>query len=468
MAFADCHNLASVTIPEGVTSIGDEAFRDCSRLTGVTIPEGVTSIGGYAFYGCRSLTSVTIPEGVTSIEDGVFSDCRSLTSVTIPAGVTSIGNRAFSYCRSLTGVTIPESVTSIGEEAFVGCENLSSMIIQGKNTRFGKTPFGNVLPKGLIGQIGGLYAPMTDGSLKQYVLTGDVWNRLDPALRAEIFQARQGKTLLPAYGSCVSSEQAGSIGESILTALSGKASARDCNTAASFMTLFSVKASPELLQKLYAALKGQKNAAKALKAVEEDPVLMDKLVQNPSAEDDLPEPERRVKEQLVAQKRSLKQLESELKSYYSLVFSDLPELKNRDGAACEAYVTAWLLMAHERLETSRYGQPDVVAVYGKHGLRPEAAEVAALLDPASLQTALRKLADEYLVPYQNTKKKYLAFPICRYADEATMAELTKRAPKWSTSVSGNNAPPLREFRAAAMYSNTRAAMLFAERYHELD
>ena len=48
-----------------------------------------------------------------------------------------------------------------------------------------------------------------------------------------------------------------------------------------------------------------------------------------------------------------------------------------------------------------------------------------------------------------------------------MAELTKRAPKWSTSVSGNDAPPLREFRAAAMYSNTRAAMLFAERYHEL-
>ena len=49
-----------------------------------------------------------------------------------------------------------------------------------------------------------------------------------------------------------------------------------------------------------------------------------------------------------------------------------------------------------------------------------------------------------------------------------MVELTKRAPKWRTSVSGNDAPPLASFRSAAKYSQSRAAMLFAERYHELD
>ena len=420
------------------------------------------------FEGCSRLTSVTIPDGVTSIGGGAFQYCSSLTSVTIPDSVTSIGDYAFWGCSSLTGVTIPEGVTSIGDEAFSGCKNLKSLILCGKNTRFGKEPFGEKLPKGLTGRIGGLYASMTDGSLKQYVLTQDVWSKLDPPLQAEIFQARQGKMLLPVYGSCVTEEQAERIGESILSALSGKASARDCKTAASFMTLFSAGVSPALLQKLYAALKGQKNGAKLLETVEADPLLMDKLGQGASAADDLPAPARRVTEQLAAQKRSLKQLEADLKNCYGLVFSDLPELKSREGAACEAYVTAWLLTVHEKLKDQKYGQPEVVADYDTPGLRPEAAEVAAMLDPASMQTALMKLADEYLVPYQNTKKKYLAFPICRYADEATMAELTKRAPKWSTSVSGNNAPPLREFRAAAMYSNTRAAMLFAERYHELD
>jgi len=41
----------SITIPEGVTSIGEYAFRDCSGLTSITIPNSVTSIGSNAFSG---------------------------------------------------------------------------------------------------------------------------------------------------------------------------------------------------------------------------------------------------------------------------------------------------------------------------------------------------------------------------------------------------------------------------------
>lgn len=96
-AFYNCSGLTSITIPEGVTSIGEMAFYDCSSLTSVTIPEGVTSIGDYAFDGCRGLTSVTIPEGVTSIGNGAFSRCSGLTSINIPESVTSIGNGAFIY-----------------------------------------------------------------------------------------------------------------------------------------------------------------------------------------------------------------------------------------------------------------------------------------------------------------------------------------------------------------------------------
>ncbi|MBQ4142647.1 MAG: leucine-rich repeat domain-containing protein [Thermoguttaceae bacterium] len=43
---------SSVEIPDGVTSIGDEAFRDCDSLTSVTIPESVTCIGENVFRNC--------------------------------------------------------------------------------------------------------------------------------------------------------------------------------------------------------------------------------------------------------------------------------------------------------------------------------------------------------------------------------------------------------------------------------
>ncbi len=118
----------AVTIPEGVTSIGDSAFYNCSGLTSVTIPSSVTSIGSSAFAGCSGLTSVTIPVGVTSIGFGMFHYCSGLTSVTIPDGVTRIGMEAFYYCSGLASVTIPSSVTSIGDDAFYGCRSLTSFI----------------------------------------------------------------------------------------------------------------------------------------------------------------------------------------------------------------------------------------------------------------------------------------------------------------------------------------------------
>jgi hypothetical protein len=60
MAFDDCRSLASVTIGNGVTSIGDWAFRDCENLTSVTIGKSVAFIGSWAFENCSILESVTI------------------------------------------------------------------------------------------------------------------------------------------------------------------------------------------------------------------------------------------------------------------------------------------------------------------------------------------------------------------------------------------------------------------------
>ena len=114
-AFSGCKSLTSITIPEGVTGIGDWTFYYCSSLTSITIPDSVTSIGDSAFRGCSGLTAITIPQGVTSIGDYAFRECSSLTSIAIPEGVTSIGDGAFENCPGLTSISIPEAFHSQAE-----------------------------------------------------------------------------------------------------------------------------------------------------------------------------------------------------------------------------------------------------------------------------------------------------------------------------------------------------------------
>ena len=127
-AFDGCTGLTSITIPNSVTSIGDGAFNKCQSLTSINIPDGVTEIGKFAFSGCTGLTSITIPNSVTSIGDGAFG-CTGLTSITIPNSVTSIGEWAFQECSSLTSITIPNSVTSISSYAFYGCTGLKEVTV---------------------------------------------------------------------------------------------------------------------------------------------------------------------------------------------------------------------------------------------------------------------------------------------------------------------------------------------------
>lgn len=183
-AFNNCTGLTSVTIGNGVTSIGDSAFCYCG-LTSITIPNSVTYIGENAFSGCTGLTSITIGNSVTSIGENAFYGCgKKLTSIFVVDGnskyhssgncliktasktlilgcntsvipsdgsVTSIDSSAFKNCTGLTSITIPNSVTSIGEGAFDGCYSLESITIPFVGAKAGVTsndtyqyPFGYI------------------------------------------------------------------------------------------------------------------------------------------------------------------------------------------------------------------------------------------------------------------------------------------------------------------------------------
>ena len=169
-------NIKSISLPDGLTSIGNSAFCFCSLLTSITIPAGVTSIGENAFLGCSGLTSISIPSSVTSIGYQAFSDCTNLNLIDIPASVTGIGDNAFYGCSALAYITIdsnntvfdsrndcnaiietstnklivgcrntviPNSVTSIGNFAFFGRSGLNSISIPASVTSIGGSAFQN-------------------------------------------------------------------------------------------------------------------------------------------------------------------------------------------------------------------------------------------------------------------------------------------------------------------------------------
>ncbi|MEG1068037.1 MAG: leucine-rich repeat domain-containing protein, partial [Anaerovoracaceae bacterium] len=94
-AFKECSNLTTVTLPNSVKTIGDEAFNGCTSLVMVMMPK-VETIGVNAFRGCFKLETVIMSE-VKTISGGVFAECKALTSAIMPVA-TTIGDYAFKNC----------------------------------------------------------------------------------------------------------------------------------------------------------------------------------------------------------------------------------------------------------------------------------------------------------------------------------------------------------------------------------
>lgn len=124
----------TVTIPAGVTSIGDYAFAHNYTLKQLIIGNDVVTIGDYAFYQCLSLQSVVIGDSVQTIESFAFDQCISLQSVVIGEGIQTIARYAFYGCASLQSVAYGSNLQSIGEYAFADCPALFMINSENPNT----------------------------------------------------------------------------------------------------------------------------------------------------------------------------------------------------------------------------------------------------------------------------------------------------------------------------------------------
>ena len=99
---------------------------------GIMTLEGTGSLNAETFAELKedarlSVLAVSVPEGVTEIGDGAFSNFRNLRGVVLPDSVERIGSKAFQNCESLKSLTLPTDLRELEADAFEGCGALKAV-----------------------------------------------------------------------------------------------------------------------------------------------------------------------------------------------------------------------------------------------------------------------------------------------------------------------------------------------------
>ena len=106
LAIVCCVSAKSVSIPEGVTTIGEDCFAYCLNLETVEFPESLREVGEEAFVFCRSLKRLDFSNTrLRHVNWNCFCGCDSLREVRFPASLRQLGALSFCWCRSLAAVT---------------------------------------------------------------------------------------------------------------------------------------------------------------------------------------------------------------------------------------------------------------------------------------------------------------------------------------------------------------------------
>ena len=122
-AFYFNSKTTSVTLPEGLETIGGSAFFFASGIKTLRIPDSVRTIGAMAFNGVSG-APLNVPKSVQFIGDSAF-DSSGVVDGDLPEGLTYLGSTAFSNCQGLTSITLPTTVETYGANIFYNCTNVT-------------------------------------------------------------------------------------------------------------------------------------------------------------------------------------------------------------------------------------------------------------------------------------------------------------------------------------------------------
>ena len=104
-------------VPEGVQIIQGYALAGQNKMTEIVFPNTVTKIGPHGLSGIGA-ASVTLPDGLTTVESGLMTSCKNLVDVYIPDSVTRIESEAFRSCYDLRNIRLSNNLEYIGQWAF--------------------------------------------------------------------------------------------------------------------------------------------------------------------------------------------------------------------------------------------------------------------------------------------------------------------------------------------------------------
>jgi len=121
--------LKSLSLPDGIASIGDEVFDGCTSLVQVSLPANLTSIGDWAFADCANLALTSLPSSLTTIGYGAFDGCTNLALTSLPANLKAVSYRAFDGCANLALSSLPTDFATIGHSTFYGCAGIAALDI---------------------------------------------------------------------------------------------------------------------------------------------------------------------------------------------------------------------------------------------------------------------------------------------------------------------------------------------------
>ena len=130
--------LTHLRLHKNTKIIYDNAFQKNYSVTSVTLNDGLVTIGNGAFYDSTVLTSITIPDSVTTMGEAIFHGCYRIKSVIIGDGVTSIGSNTFSACSALEEIAIGNKVARIDAYAFENCTGMKAVLYKGSQAAWDK------------------------------------------------------------------------------------------------------------------------------------------------------------------------------------------------------------------------------------------------------------------------------------------------------------------------------------------